>query len=39
MLPAFLSLILSGAVAAPAVASAPEVFPMAVWYGGGKVRP
>jgi beta-galactosidase len=38
MQPAFLSLILLAAAAAPAVGSEPAVFPMAVWYGGGKAR-
>jgi beta-galactosidase len=38
MLPTFLSLLLSAASAAPAAPAAREVFPMAVWYGGGKAR-
>jgi beta-galactosidase len=37
MLPAFLSLLLSAASGAQAAAE-PSVFPMAVWYGGGKAR-
>jgi len=35
---ALLSLILSTASAVPGAAASPDVFPMAVWYGGGKAR-
>ena len=38
MLPALLTLLLSSAPPTVATPSDPDVFPMAVWYGGGKAR-
>jgi beta-galactosidase len=38
MVPTLLALMLSAVAVAPGAAAEPPVFPMAVWYGGGKAR-